>query len=61
MYDSVAHRIFGCTHKAKLSHQQAIEKSKKYGLYYYKCQFCGKYHLTKQPTYESIMEDTENE
>ena len=56
-YD-VMQRITGCTYKTKFSHEQAKEKAQEYGIYYYKCNICGSYHLTKQQTYESIMEDS---
>lgn len=45
-----------CLKKIAYSKDMAINKSKEYGLNYYKCQICGAYHLTKQQTYESTME-----
>lgn len=57
--DTVTHRIFSCSGKVKLSHEQAKQKAKEYGLYYYYCKHCKQYHLTKQPTYDSIMESEE--
>ena len=44
-----------CTNKAKFCLKDAIKKAKNYGMFYYKCGFCGQYHLTKQPTYDFIM------
>lgn len=52
-----ATQYINCKQKVKYNHDKAVIKAKKYGLYYYKCNFCGKYHLTKKPTYESIMEE----
>lgn len=44
-----------CTNKAKFCFKDVVKKAKNYEMYYYKCGFCGKYHLTKQPTYDFIM------
>lgn len=46
-----------CTYKAKFCLKDAVKKAKKYGIYYYKCGFCGQYHLTKQLTYDFIMNE----
>ena len=54
--DRTMYEIFGCIGKTRLSHESAKNRARKYGMYYYECHICGKYHLTKQPTYESIME-----
>jgi len=56
---SVNHRIFSYSGKAKFSHERAKQKAKDYGMYYYHCRYCNQYHLTKQPTYDSIMESEE--
>lgn len=46
-----------CLSKIAYSKDMAISKAKEYGLNYYKCQICGAYHLTRQQTYESTMEE----
>ena len=45
-----------CKNKVKRSLENAKNKAKEKGLFYYKCNICGSYHLTKQQTYESTME-----
>ena len=47
-----------CLSKIAYSKDMAISKAKAWGLNYYKCQICGAYHLTRQQTYESTMEVT---
>lgn len=49
-------QYLNCKQKVKYNHDKAVTKAKEYGLYYYKCNICGHYHLTKQITYESITE-----
>ena len=52
-----------CEWKKAYTLEQAQQQCKKFDLYYYKCPYCDKYHTTKTPTYESIMEvknDMEN-
>ena len=51
----VENRIFSCSSKAKFSLNTAKKKAKQYGQSYYKCYHCGWYHLTRQETYDSIM------
>lgn len=46
-----------CKNKVKRSLQNAQNKAKELGMFYYKCSICSSYHLTKQQTYESTMED----
>lgn len=50
------YELKSCKNKVAFSHNNAIKKAKYYGQFYYKCNICGKYHLTKQPTYEYIKE-----
>ena len=56
----VEDRIFGFSSKVKFSLNKAKMKAQQYGQSYYKCNHCGYYHLTKQNTYDSIM-DQESE
>lgn len=56
----VVHRWRTCEYKKAFNLEEVKKQCKRYGLYYYKCPYCGKYHTTKQLTYESIM-DTEEE
>jgi hypothetical protein len=51
----VEDRIFGCNNKVKFSLNKAKIKAQQYGQSYYKCNHCGYYHLTRQNTYDSIM------
>ena len=46
-----------CKSKVKHSLETAKNRAKELGVFYYKCNTCGSYHLTKQQTYESTMED----
>ena len=46
-----------CKSKVKCNLKNAQNRAKELGLFYYKCNICGSYHLTKQQTYESTMED----
>lgn len=57
--NNIRDRIFSCSLKVKFSLKQAKRKAKQYGQYYYKCNHCGYYHLTKQPTYESVLDTDE--
>lgn len=50
------YELKSCKNKVALSHDVAVKKAKYYGKFYYKCNICGKYHLTKQLTYEYIKE-----
>lgn len=50
-------QYLNCKQKVKYNHDRAVLKAKEYGLYYYKCNVCGHYHLTKQITYECITEN----
>lgn len=52
----VVKRWRSCEWKKAYTLEQVKRQCKKYGLYYYKCNYCGKYHTTKEPTYESIIE-----
>lgn len=52
----VEDRIFSCSSKVKFSLNTAKMKAQQYGQSYYKCNHCGYYHLTKQNTYDSIMD-----
>lgn len=46
-----------CKDKVKRSLENVKNRAKELELFYYKCNICGSYHLTKQQTYESTMED----
>ena len=48
-----------CKNKIKRTLENAKKQANKLGLFYYKCNICGYYHLTKQQTYESTMEMAE--
>lgn len=56
-YYDIVQKQTGCIDKCKFSYKEVVKKARYYGIYYYKCHYCGSYHLTKQPTYESIMEE----
>lgn len=46
-----------CKSKVKRSLENARKRANELGLFYYKCPICKAYHLTKQQTYESTMEE----
>lgn len=55
----IGHRLISCVYKKQYSLEEARETSKQYKQSYYHCHYCGQYHLTKQATYESIMDEGE--
>ena len=55
----IGHRLISCTFKKAYSLYDARQKAKQYKQNYYRCNYCGMYHLTKQVTYESIMDEEE--
>ena len=57
----VEDRIFSCSNKVKFSLNKAKIKAQQYGQSYYKCNHCGYYHLTRQNTYDSIMNQESEE
>ena len=49
------------SNKVKFSLNKAKIKAQQYGQSYYKCNHCGYYHLTRQNTYDSIMNQESEE
>ena len=52
----IGHKWVSCTTKKAFD---TLEEVKAHcavcKLYFYKCRYCGRYHTTKYPTYESVM------
>lgn len=54
----IGHKLISCSFKKPFENLKEVqEHCKKVKLNYYKCRYCGKYHTTKQPTYEGIMQN----
>lgn len=47
--------ILSCVRKVKRTRAEARTYAEKHGFYYYKCPFCGKYHITKQKPKEDEL------
>ena len=53
----IGHKLVSCVFKKPFSTLKEVqEHCKRVKMYYYKCQYCGKYHTNRQVTYEAIMD-----